>query len=72
MDREDQGLQGLPGKIKIIEQVAKLSCVLAYIGTGIGATIRLRIDALTAEEQILDQFDVGIVAQNLVVDVSRF
>jgi hypothetical protein len=39
MDGEDQWLQGLLGKVEIIEKFTKLGCVLAHIRTGIGATI---------------------------------
>jgi hypothetical protein len=49
MDGEDQRLQGLLRKVKIIEKVTELSSVLAHIRTRIGATISGRVDALSTQ-----------------------
>jgi hypothetical protein len=72
MDREYQGLKGPLGEIEIHEQITNLGYILAYIRTGVGATISLWVDPLASEEQVFDQLDVRILALNLMINETLF
>ena len=58
------------GEIEIAEQVAKLRRRFPHPRPRIGPPVGLGVKPLAAEEEILDQLHVGVVAEDLVVDVA--
>src|SRR5581483_10234054 len=55
-------------EIKIVFQIAELRYILAHIGTRIGASVRARVNALSTQANILDEFEIRVKAQRLVVN----
>src|SRR3954447_10378266 len=56
-------------EVELAEKVAEGLHVLADDGAGIGAAVGLRVDALPAEEVVLDELEVRVERERLVVDV---
>jgi hypothetical protein len=57
-------------EVEVPHQVAEDRFVLAHAGTWIGAAVGRRVEALAAEEDILDELQVSVEAERLVVDVA--
>jgi hypothetical protein len=72
LDREDQGRPRGLVEVEVGEQAAEGRLVLAHVGTRVRSPVRRRVKPLAAEEVIFDEFQVGVEAERLVVDVSGF
>src|SRR5947207_1072153 len=67
---QDDRRPGWLGEIEVVAEVAELCGRLSYVGSRVGSCVGGRVESLTAEEGVLDELGVGVVAQCLVVDVS--
>src|SRR5439155_21665700 len=67
---KDQGGPRRLGEVEIAHEVAELRRVLPDVGPGIGPAVGGGVEALSSEEQVLDELHVGVVGQDLVVDRS--
>src|SRR5579862_1953872 len=70
MEREDQRRPRLPGEVEVAHEVTEDGLALADVGPRVGPAVGLRVEALTAEEIVLDELEVGVEAERLVVDVA--
>ena len=70
MLRQDQRRPRLLVEVEVGDEVAEDGRVLADVGARVGAAVGRRVEALAAEEVVLDELDVGVEAQRLVVDVA--
>ena len=70
MDGKDQRGTRYLVEIEIQQQVAQLSRIFADVRAGIRPAIRGWIDALAVQENVLHEFDIGIMAEHLVVNES--
>ena len=68
MDGEDQRRTRGLVEIEIQQQVTQLSRIFTHVRPGVRSAVRGWIDALAAQEEILYELDIGILAQGLVVD----
>ena len=57
-------------KLKSLDEVAEDLRVLAYVGAGVGSAVGPGVDPLPVEEVVFDEFEVGVLAEDLVVDVA--
>ena len=71
MDRQDLRRPGLLVEVEVGEQVAEQRVRLAHVGPRVGASVGRGVEPLAAEEVVLDELDVRVVAEDLVVDVAR-
>ena len=55
-------------EVEFRTEIPEGGIVLANVGARIGASVGRGIDALPAEEHILDELGIGIMAQSLVID----
>jgi hypothetical protein len=63
----DERRRGRMVEVEVAREVAGDRDPFAYIGAGVGG----RVDAFAAEEVVLDELEVGIVAEDLVVVEMR-
>ena len=57
-------------EVEVARQVAQDLEALSHVGPGIGSPVRPGVEALPAQEVVLDERQVGVKAQDLVVDVA--
>ena len=67
--REDQRRPRRPGEVELAEQVTENRRVLAYVGARVRPAVVGRVEALAAQEPVLDERGVRVEAERLVVDV---
>src|SRR5262249_21653676 len=60
---------GWLGEVEVGYQVAQDRRILADAGPGVGASVGRRVEPGAAEEVVFDEFQVGVAAEGLVVDV---
>src|ERR1700752_3282849 len=66
--RQQDWTEGCLGEVKIIGQIAKLRCVLPYVGARVGPSVCSGIESRPAQEVVFDELEVGIRAENAVLD----
>src|SRR6266481_2322864 len=64
---QNQRLPCRKRKIKVIDQIAKLGNAFSNGGSGIGASIGLRVDTLPVEEIVLNKLEIRIETKRLMV-----
>jgi hypothetical protein len=62
MDRQDLGRPRPLIEVEVADQVAELAGGLADPGSRVGAPVGGRVEALSAEEVVLDELGVVVVA----------
>src|SRR5690348_227881 len=67
---QDERRSRLLPEVEVVREAAEDRQRLAHVRPRVRAPIRLRVEALTAEEVVLDEFRVGVEAEDLVVDVA--
>ncbi len=70
MDRKHQWRSGCLIEIEVAGEIAQRRVSLAAIGTRVGTIVGGEIEALPAEEIVLDELQVRVVTEKLVVDVA--
>src|SRR6516165_10674865 len=55
-------------EVEVVHEVAELGNGLAHSRTWIGTSVGVRVQACAAEEVVLDELQVGVVAERLMVD----
>ena len=68
LHRQGQRGAGWLGEVEGVSEVAELGGVLSDSWSRVGSPVGGGIEPGTAEEVVLDELEVGIVAENLVVD----
>src|SRR5437588_7690514 len=69
-DGEDEGGPGLLAEVEVLGQVAKDRVVLPDIGSAVRTPVGLRVEALAAQEVVLDELVVSVKAKGLAIDVA--
>src|SRR5207253_2955019 len=72
MDREWFGWTRGLSEVEFCREVAEDLDVLAHGDARIGSPVGGRVEALAAEEVVLDELHIRVEAQRLVVDVAAF
>jgi hypothetical protein len=67
---QDQRPPGRLREVEVVREVAENRQRLAHVGARVCASVRLRVEALPAQEVVFDGLRVGVEAQRLVVDVA--
>ncbi len=57
-------------EVEVAQKAAEPGRVFAHVGPWVRAAVGIRIESLPAEEVVLDELQVSIVAELLMVDVS--
>src|SRR5437870_4776072 len=65
---QNQGRSRWLREVEVVREVAEDGDVLAHRRARVGSTVGARIEALSAEEVVFDELEVGIEAQRLMVD----
>src|SRR5580693_1825589 len=57
-------------EVEVFKQVAEYGCIFPHVGPRIGPGICRRVEPGAAEEVVLDELEVGVAAEDLMVDVA--
>src|SRR5437016_6426064 len=57
-------------EVKVLDQVAEDARLLAHRRPRVGSAVGLGVEALPAEEVVLDELQVGVETERLLVDVA--
>src|SRR6476661_5541746 len=66
---DEVGRPGCLVEVEVVGQVTQLGVVLPDAGTVVRPAVGGGVDPLAAQEIVLDEFEVGVLAEDLVVDV---
>jgi hypothetical protein len=70
VDRQELWRQGLLGEVEIGDQIADSRVGVPNDRSGIGTSVRRRVESLTAKEVVLDEPDVRVMAEDRVIDIA--
>src|SRR6267154_6336804 len=65
---QQQRRAGRLAEVEVVEQIPEDRGVLADVGPGIGPAIGRGVEPGAAEEVVLDELQVGVAAEDVVVD----
>lgn len=55
-------------EVEVVDQIPEERIVFSHIGPAVGGGV----EALATEEVVFDEFDVGVMAEGLMINVSGF